>query len=64
VITKQWADENIGAGVVYTPMGGRAEDGVIVRANLRGAFVRYRGSETPQLTAFTDLDPLTPEALI
>lgn len=61
MITREWADEHIGAGVVYDPgWGGGKEDGTIVRSNDRGVFVRYSTHpNTPQMTNFEDLTALT-----
>ena len=48
----------IGAGVVYRPVHGAAEDGVIVRTNERWVFVRYGVQDGAKATDAGDLQLL------
>lgn len=62
MITREWAEANKGAYVVYqSHPGARGEDGTIVRCNSRGVFVRYRIGKDAQLTRHEDLTALYTE---
>lgn len=49
------AREHIDEGVVYTPAGGPAEDGVITGVSNRAVFVRYKGDLHAKATNPADL---------
>lgn len=49
----------IGAGVVYRPQHGPAEDGEIVAVNDRYVMVLYRGDRTAKATRAEDLSFLS-----
>lgn len=55
-ITLEQAREKIGAGVVYRPHDGAAEDGEITSVSSRFVFVRYRGDAGAKATDPSMLD--------
>lgn len=57
-MTLDEARENVGAGVVYRPAHGAAEDGAIVGVNEQYVFVQYVGDRAPKATRSEDLQLL------
>lgn len=57
-MTLDEAQRNIGAGVVYRPHPGHAEDGDIVSVNDSVVFVRYVGDRTAKATYPEDIELL------
>jgi hypothetical protein len=57
-MTLDEARERIGAGVVYRPHGGPAEDGDIVSVGDQYVMVRYVGDRQAKATRPEDLEPL------
>jgi hypothetical protein len=55
MVTLEEADAAIGAGVVYRPDHGDAEDGTIVRVTDFHVLVLYAGDRTPKATRPEDL---------
>ena len=58
MITLEQARDHIGAGVVYRPGHGPAEDGVITGTSRTYVFVRYAGDTGAKATAPEDLELL------
>jgi hypothetical protein len=58
VMTLDEAEQHIGAGVVYRPFEGRAEDVVITSVNEHYVFVRYAGDQSSKATNPADLELL------
>lgn len=57
-MTLDEAAQAIGLGVVYTPRGGRIEDGIITSVNEHYVFVRYAGDTGSKATRPEDLELL------
>jgi hypothetical protein len=58
VISREWAEANIGGWVSYRSYPGAApEIGQVIRLASVGVFVQYLTHADPQLTYFSDLEP-------